>query len=163
MILEKERDERQKYENFLEVVKGEELIKLKQINRSTNEKYVSESLAFLNINRNKLLLSKGPQEAELPHIRTLEAKLNAAINRDEKKSMVSKHSHHFEQASPAKKLPVVDEPTKAKGEWLAQGQTEREPMREHLRRLDLTLRQSKFQHKARTNSLPFLRNNSNKN
>jgi hypothetical protein len=35
-------------------------------------------------------------------------------------------------------------------------------VREHLRRLDLTLRQSKFQHKGRTNSLPFLRNNSNK-
>jgi hypothetical protein len=36
MILEKERDERLKYENFLEMRKGEELIKLKQIDRSTN-------------------------------------------------------------------------------------------------------------------------------
>ena len=71
MILEKERDEKEKYENFLEIRKGEELIKLKQINRSSNEKYVSESLAFFNVNRNKLLLSKGNNEGELPQIRTL--------------------------------------------------------------------------------------------
>jgi hypothetical protein len=82
-------------ENFLELRRGEDLAKLKQNNRNSNEKYVSECLAFLNVNRNKLLLSKGVPEAELPQIRTLEAKLNAAINRDEKKSIVSKYSHPF--------------------------------------------------------------------
>lgn len=35
-------------------------------------------------------------------------------------------------------------------------------MRDHLKRLDLTLRQSKFQHKGRNSSLPFLRMSSNK-
>ena len=58
MVLEKERDEREKYENFLEVRKNEENNKLKNIGKQTNEKYISESLLFLNVNRNKLLLSK---------------------------------------------------------------------------------------------------------
>ncbi len=119
-------------------------------------------MAFLNVNRNKLLLSKGPQESELPQIRTLEAKLNAVINRDEKKSMVSRYSHPFEQPSPAKKSPLPEETTKIKEEWMTQGQVAHESVRDHLRRLDLTLRQSKFQHKGRTSSLPFLRLSSNK-
>lgn len=48
--------------------KGEELIKLKQISRSINERYISESITFLNVNRNKLLLSK-MQETELPQVK----------------------------------------------------------------------------------------------
>jgi hypothetical protein len=37
------------------------------------------------------------------------------INRDEKKSMVSKYSHPIEYTSPSKKLPVIsDEPAKVK-------------------------------------------------
>ncbi len=43
--------------------KAEELVKLQSIHLSSNEKYVSESIAFLNVNRNKLLLNKGIYEA----------------------------------------------------------------------------------------------------
>jgi hypothetical protein len=53
---------------------------------------MGESLAFLNVNRNKLLLTKGVPEPELPQIRALEFKLNAMMNKDEKKSIVSKYS-----------------------------------------------------------------------
>ena len=55
----------------MEVRHNEELAKLKNINNSSNERYVSESLAFLNINRNKMLLSKGVPEIDLPQIRAL--------------------------------------------------------------------------------------------
>lgn len=72
--------------------------------------------------------------------------------------MVSKLSHPYDYASPAKKPQAIfEEPAKAQ-DWLLRGQSDHESVRDQLRRLDLTLRQSKFQHKARTNSLPFLRN-----
>jgi len=49
----------------------DELTKLKHLNNHSNENYVSESLAFLNVNRNKLILTKGIQDIELPQIRAL--------------------------------------------------------------------------------------------
>lgn len=56
----------------------------------------------MNVNRNKLLLTKGVAETDLPQIRALEFKLNAMMNKDEKKSMVSKYSGG-QEVSPIRK------------------------------------------------------------
>ena len=84
-------------------MRNEELAKLKNLNSSGNEKYIAESIAFLNVNRNKLLLTKGIPDFELPQIRALEHKLNAAVNKDEKKSIVSKYSGGQDFFSPIRK------------------------------------------------------------
>ena len=41
MVLEKERDERVKEENYQEVRRNEEMAKLKNLNSNNNEKYIS--------------------------------------------------------------------------------------------------------------------------
>ena len=51
-----------------------------------------------------MLLTKGLPEIELPQIRALEFKLNAAVNKDEKKSIVSKYSGGQDFLIPARKV-----------------------------------------------------------
>lgn len=87
---------------------------MKNLNSHSNEKYVSESLAFLNVNRNKLLLTKGIQEIELPQIRALEYKLNAVVNKDEKKSIISKYSAGQDFMAPMRKVQEEISKTMAK-------------------------------------------------
>ena len=87
MVIEKERGEKQKMENFLELKKVES--KNNQKGKGLAEKQIHETLSYLSLNHNETILKKGVSEEEDKAIKMFEKKLNASIGKDEKKSLVS--------------------------------------------------------------------------